>query len=286
MEKEENYFSMHQEIASTIEPMPISNIEFTINGENLAYTTNEMLKIYSTSTGTLRNVISASIDTMKFFQNNTLLHSKDKSIFYLSIYDNKYLRKFEGHTLPIKNISVDSTKDMFMSIGDDCVNLWDFKMKNPIKRLNTSRHIGCIGSENRYFLCDNNYIKIFDLRSDNGPLITKQIEPSFYKKAWYTNDCNFIVISSLRSYSFLNDEGDFLSYISLENESDGCTTMQSDNLLCGSKRMVFAYRISDRTRIGTLETQNGDNLVIRSNPCSEQFVAASENVIRFYSPSN
>ncbi|KAJ8598194.1 hypothetical protein CTAYLR_005517 [Chrysophaeum taylorii] len=51
----------------------------------------------------------------------------DNAIRYLSLYDNKYLRVFRGHELPVRTLTMCPSTDIFVSGADDALALWDLK---------------------------------------------------------------------------------------------------------------------------------------------------------------
>jgi hypothetical protein len=277
------FFSSYKETKTIKELSAIDNIKFSPNGQLFSYTIEDTLKIYSANDKyAIRNVITANIKTMEYFQDNTVLHTKDHAIYYLSIHDNKYLRKFESHNGAISSISTDRINDQFMSVGSDCINIWDIRMEDPIKRINTNKHIGCLGTDKEYALADNNFIKIYDKREDYGPIATKTIPSNFYKKIWYTPDNNYISLSTLCDYTFLDGSGSVVSFVSLEKPNDGETTQDCSHLVCCSGRYIFAYRISDRMKMGVIDTPGYDNYQIRCNPMYPQFLACNKEEIRIW----
>jgi len=277
---EDEYFENHREIQTIRENGQAMNLEYSINGELLAYTVGDTLKLYTSATGALCNVITAEIHKMKFFQNNTLLHTVDDTIYYLSVHDNRYMRRFSSHSGPIESLSVDSSADIFMSAGLRGACLWDIRMDDPIKRISAANHIGALGLDGQYALCNNNFIKIFDTRTDSGPVTTEAVQPGFYKRMWYTNNGEYISLAGTNNYTFVNRNGETQCFIIQENENDGDTAPDSGTLLCSSNRYVFAYRISDRKRIGTLETTISPNIAVRANPSFPQFACATPEALK------
>lgn len=284
--KEENYFGTYQNSAKILETASIKNIEYSTTGELFSYTTDGILKIYSAVSGAIKNIININMDCMKYFQRHTLLHSQNNQILYLSIYDNKHLRKFDGHSGRIREISVDSSNDLFMSIGEDLINMWDIRMKDPIKNIRTNRHFGAMSSENLYFISDDYFVRIYDRRSDTGPVVTREIQPNFYQRGWFTGDNSVIALEGTSSCSFLDCSGNPISFVSMESENQSSTTMDSSTLLYGSKKHIFAYRIRDRAQVGVMESPEANNFVIRANPEHPQFLSASEHAILLYTDSN
>lgn len=279
---EDAYFENHKEIQTIKESGLMKNLEYSIDGELLAYTIGDALKLYVSSTGALRNIITADIHKMKFFQRHTLLHTRDSTIYYLSVYDNKYMRQFSGHSGAIDSLSVDSSADTFMSTGPAEACLWDIRMEDPVKRIAAMCHIGALGPDNQYALCNNDFIKIFDAREDNGPVAVRATQPGFYRRMWYTADGEHIALAGSSNYTFMSRGGELQCFIIQENENDGDTAPDSDTLLCSSNNYVFAYRINDRKRVGTLETPTSPNNVVRANPSFPQFACATPDTLKIF----
>lgn len=277
-----NYFSENTEINLIRENTQIRNIEYSTGGDLLSYTVGDSLKIHSTLDGSVKNIITVEISTMKFFQKNTILISHDNTIRHLSIHDNRFLAVFTGHAGKITSLSVNSQHDLFMSIGPKEANVWDVRMSDPLRKVVARDQIGALSCNNQYSLCNNNILKIFDMRYEAGPVSTVMIQPNFYRKFWFTADGEAMAIAGAKDYTFFDKEGNMLSYIAVEEENNGDTTPDSSTLLCCSKKYIFAYRILDRKRIGTLETSTQNNYVIRANPVSPGFICASSDSVCFY----
>ena len=88
---------------------------------------------------------------------------KQHDIRYLCLYDNRYLRSFEGHTQKVTSLSMCPTDDHFLSAGKDRnVLMWDLSVSNPVAQLSlpsSSDHVspsrmGCLSA--LFFLfCDD-----------------------------------------------------------------------------------------------------------------------------------
>ncbi|KAI5148769.1 COMPASS component SWD2 [Enteropsectra breve] len=278
---EANFFQNIRETRTIAEHGHAKNIEYSITGDKFAYTAGDLLKIYSAE-GQLMNIISADIDQLKFLQNNTILHTKAEDILYLSIYDNKYFRKFEGKQGVITALSADPTRDEFMSIGSKGVCMWDIRMQDPTKRIKCKGQLGSIGTENNYFLADNATVKIYDRRNDLGPVHTKHLKGGFNKKAWYTADDSFIVLKENTGFVFLDREGEEVSSLNLEAESNGDSLYSANLILCPAKNAILAYKMQDGKYIGSVEGNDLSNAVIRTRPHSYDFLVQNGGAISLY----
>lgn len=278
---EENFLDQFEMTKRIDEQMEVKNLEYSFSGDVLSYTAGESLKIYSAATGGLKNIISVRIDAMKYFQNNTILHSKDSVIYYLSVYDNKYLRKFETRSDKILSLSVNPFDDVFMSIGNRTIDLWDVRHKSPTSAIDSQGRMGAISTGYEYALADNNFIYIFDRRSDAYPLEAKSIRSRFYTNMWYTGDDSCIVLSSNWGYTFLDSSGDFVASCTSENSSVGDTIDESNILLYSSSRFIFAYKIFDKKRIGRVETDK-ECKAVKTSPTRPQFVSSTSDGLKIW----
>lgn len=283
MENEEDYFAQYGSNLPTINDIEyMNNLEYNPNGELFSYTTDSSLRIHSSANGNIKNIITANIDTMKYFQDNTILHSKDKTIFYLSVFDNKYLRKFDGHTGEIQSISANPVNDTFMSVGDDCINLWDIRYQPPVYSIKTSGKIGCMSRGYQYALADSNFVYIYDWRNTKGPLIVKNIRPNFYEKIHYTTDEAYLCLSTMNNHVFLNPDGNLITSLSFENPCDGDVAPESNIFICGSSNLLLSYKISDKKMIGRSNISDFECKIVRCNPMGTQFLCSSGNSVRIY----
>lgn len=283
MENEEDYFTQYGSILPTVNDIEyMNNLEYNPNGELFSYSTDSSLKIYSSANGNIRNIITADIGTMKYFQNNTILHSKDNSIFYLSIFDNKYLRKFDKHTDEIQSISVNPIHDTFMSVGSDNINLWDIRYQPPVYSIKSTGKIGAISRGYQYALADSNFLHIFDWRNTKGPLIVKNIKPNYYEKIFYTADESHICLTTMNNHVFLNSMGEMVSSLSFENPCDGDVSPESNIFICGSSSLLLSYKISDKKMVGRTNMSNFECKTVRCNPVNPQFICSSGSSLRIY----
>jgi len=262
--------------------MGVENLEYSVDGELFSYTTSNSLKIYAAANGMLRNIISLDTDNMKYFQKNTLLHTKDSLIYYLSIYDNKHLRKFDAHKDTIKGLSVSSYDDLFMSVGTKKTNIWDIRYKDPIRSIQSNGKLGALSQDQEYTLADNNFMYIFDRRNDRGPLVVKDLKPNFYKSILYTMDNSCIAISSSKEHVFTANNGEFLSSCTAENDTVGDTMSDSNIFVYTSSNFIFAYNILDKKRIGRTKSPESQHSSLKACHNSSQFITTSNLSLSIY----
>jgi len=277
----ENYldhFSEHQ-TAICIQDK-FSNLQYSPSGQLFSYSTDSSLKIYSALDMGLRNIISLSLDHMQYLQNNTVLYSRAEALFYLSVYDNKLLRKFDGHRDPVSHISVNSQRDTFMTVGTETVKMWDFRYNSPIFTVDFTGQIGAISQDWGYALCDGSFVYLYDWRNSKGPLHVKSIRPNFYRKMWYTGDSACICLSTLKTHMCLDSAGDPITSLSFENACDPDVMNESNILICGSSSHVYSYKIADKRTVGCLNVPGFQCETVRVNPVMPQFICASDSLIK------
>lgn len=277
---EENFLDQFKMTKRINEQVEVRNLEYSVSGDLLSYTTDESLKIYSAATGCLKSIITVKIGVMKYFQRNTVLHTKDNAIYYLSVHDNKYLRRFEGHSDKVLSLSTNPFEDLFMSIGGRVVSIWDIRYRNPVCEISFQGELGALSEGHEYALADNNFVYIFDRRNDEHPIMIKSIKPNFYRSMWYTGDGSCMVLSSKREHVFLDSSGDFVDSCASEG-GNGDTVNESNTLLYGSSKSVLAYKILDKRKTGRLDVDK-ECKAIKSNPSRPQFVFSTSDGLRIW----
>ena len=109
---------------------------------------------------------------------------KESTVQYWSLYDNKMLRKFRGHTSNVYNIDVCPTEDMFLtSSKDQTVRLWNLqeagclaKMDLPKDSVGTNADPHAIFDSTGMVFCimaemargEGHYIHLYDARNYQG----------------------------------------------------------------------------------------------------------------------
>lgn len=168
----------------------ISSLDFNKAGDYLVMSTKESsIHLIDALAGVERKKIytkSHGIGTVKYTHHNygVLVSSERKShdIRYLSLYDNRYLRFYSGHSDFVVSLSMNPTEDYFISSSlDNTVCLWSLCNTSPIAKLqipsNCERPFVAYDAAGLIFgvLCydsstKSHRIKLFDARSyDAGP---------------------------------------------------------------------------------------------------------------------
>uniref|UniRef100_A0A915N2P1 Uncharacterized protein n=1 Tax=Meloidogyne javanica TaxID=6303 RepID=A0A915N2P1_MELJA len=158
-----------------------------ITDENVNTSRNFLFTVYDCANGTKQRSVNSKkygVDLIHFAHtHNDAIHAStkvDNTIRYLSLYDNKYLRYFQGHTKKVVTLCMSPVDDMFLSGSlDKTIRLWDLKSSNcqGLMQL-SSRPIAAFDPEGLIFGAGigNEVIKLYDLRSfDKGPFNTFNI---------------------------------------------------------------------------------------------------------------
>lgn len=272
---EENYLDNFEIKRIIKERSPISNLEYSISGEIFSFTTNDSLKICS-SNGELKNIIAVELEGMKYFQNNTILLYKGNTIYYHSVFDNTFQAKFQAEDKVMK-LTVNSLKDLFMTTGTCTSQIYDIRVKDSIKKIQTKHKKSAIGNMG-YAVADNNYIWIFDMRNDRGPVDIREITPGFYRDINYSPDSSLIALEGNTEIHFLDEFGDQRSRIAINNYYVGDLERDSNTFVYATSNTLVAHRINAKQRIGQIPTPAiCDFTALKTNPMSSRFLLSSSD---------
>ena len=115
------------------------SLDFDATGSFLlSASDDETLRVYDARLGKLKNTAfskkyGCSLAQFTHKSTNVIYAStkEDDAIRYLSIYDNKYLRYYKGHTKRVTNLKMSPQDDTFLSSSEDeTVRLWDLRSPN------------------------------------------------------------------------------------------------------------------------------------------------------------
>ncbi|ADM11446.1 uncharacterized protein Eint_041590 [Encephalitozoon intestinalis ATCC 50506] len=252
-------------------------VEYSTDGLLLSTTQNNILRLYSSVSGNVQNIIHVpSIQKYKFLYPNALVHAASNSLHLLSVFDNKYVRTFIGHKSQINSLSVCPMEDAILSSSFDSTSYWDIRKKNPVYRINVTNSISSLSLSNDYAtLINDTLLKVYDKRNPKGPKNTSSLPERRYKEIFYSTDGNFIIASDEKGHLFLGPDGAIKSSISLEKGSNGCVTPDSKFFLCCENSSIFVYHLKTKRRLHTYKAHGFDNAKVRFNPCYAQFVSSS-----------
>lgn len=279
----ENFLSFFKAGKMLKEQEAIKNINFNPSGEFLSYSCGSMLKIYDTQELVLKNAITLSADKISYLHKNTVLYTKDTSVMYLSLYDNRQLRQYDNIGESPLSISVDSHNDKFLTVSSKSINYWDLDYKNPIFTLKAFNKIACIGNDDNMVVADYNFVYFYDLRNFSKPVTVKQIKSGFYKNVTFSQDNNSVILSSSNNHLFVDTHGEYISDVAYEKDCEGSNMNESNTFLCGSAKNLYSYKFLDKRRTGHLYNDSFPIFTVRSNPAFPQFLVASDKQIKLYS---
>lgn len=148
----------------------IRDITFHASG-NIVATGNEkgQINLYDAHKGerlvTVQNT-AYGVSQLRFTHHeHTLLHAtprKKNSVWYLSVRENKYLRRFEGHEKSISSVQVSPAHDEFISASEDGhFKIWDY-------RANKCSHGGKLNVGGRTVVAYNKNGNIFIVAGSDG----------------------------------------------------------------------------------------------------------------------
>ncbi|AFN82925.1 hypothetical protein EROM_041610 [Encephalitozoon romaleae SJ-2008] len=252
-------------------------VEYSTDGLVLSSTQGNVLRLYSSISGNIQNIIHVpSIQKYKFMYPNAIIHSASNSLHLLSVFDNRYVSTFSGHKSQINALSVCPGEDTVLSSSYDSTNYWDTRKKNPVYRINAPNSISCLSLSNDYaILINGTLLKIYDKRNTKGPKSTSSLPEKRYKEIYYSPDGSFIIASEEKSHLFLSSDGTIRNSINLERGGSGCITPDSKFFLCCESSSILVYHLRTKRKIHAFKTPGFDNMKARFNPCYAQFVSSS-----------
>jgi COMPASS component SWD2 len=270
-------FKQSRLIGKDLEP---TDMVYSTDGLLLGACNSSMLKLFSATTGQVQNIIHiGNMSNFEFIYPNALVHSRLCGLYYLSVYDNQYIRSFNGHRSNIRAISVSPGSDALMSSSAECTNYWDIRKKNPTLRIEAMNGLGALSSSYDFAVTVSDVLlKLYDRRNTRGPRTTVRLPMKDYSGIAYSPDGSCIIASSDRSHFIFDSEGSLRSSINLERPSRGCFSPDSNYFICCSGDFVFVYRLRDRKRLCTFQSAGFSNTVVRFNPRYAQIAAASSSV--------
>uniref|UniRef100_A0A914YLC9 Uncharacterized protein n=1 Tax=Panagrolaimus superbus TaxID=310955 RepID=A0A914YLC9_9BILA len=115
---------------------PICSLDFSADGKKLVTTAeNNYISLYDVLKGDVIKIINSKVygaGHVYFGAHpETILVSstlKDHTVRYMSLYDNKCIRVFTGHTEKITNMTLSPIRDLLITCSDDkTVRMWDIR---------------------------------------------------------------------------------------------------------------------------------------------------------------
>jgi COMPASS component SWD2 len=257
-----------------------TDMGYSTDGLLLGACNSSMLKLFSSIDGQVQNIIHIpDIAGFEFIYPNTLIHSRLNTLSYLSVYDNQYIRSFDGHKTNIRAISVSPRSDTLMSSSEECTNHWDIRKKRPTHRIEALSGLGALSSTHDLAIAVGNaLLKIYDTRSARGPRTTVKLPIQDYNSVSYSPNGLHIVVSSNRSHFIFGADGSPRNSIGLEKPGRGCFTPDSKYFACSASDSVSVYRLEDTENVHAFQSPGFDNTIVRFNPRYAQVAAASSSI--------
>ncbi|CAM9828148.1 unnamed protein product [Ectocarpus fasciculatus] len=167
----------------------VSGLDFHESGEHLVMGTSTSVHLIDARTAEEKKKVfikTHGLGKIKFTHHElcVLLSSEKKTndIRYLSLYDNKYLRYFRGHSDLVTSLSMSPSDDYFLSSSvDRTVCYWNLNSSYPIGKLKLDNNAGfpyaAFDKSGVIFgiMCQNagngaHYLKLYDAREfERGP---------------------------------------------------------------------------------------------------------------------
>jgi WD40 repeat protein len=125
---------------------PITNLCFHRNGQYLISTTDNSVILTDSLSGKEKKRINCKthgVGRAAYTHHDAcIIVSGDRKQFdirYLCLYDNRYIRSYEGHSGRVSSLSMCPSDDHFLSASDTgpdpCVLMWDLNVSNPVAKL-------------------------------------------------------------------------------------------------------------------------------------------------------
>lgn len=287
----------------------INNINYTNDGSLLVTSSaDDSIIVYDSNTGNKQRSVNSKkygVDLIHFAHSNQdAIHAStkiDNTIRYLSLYDNKYLRYFQGHTKKVVTLCMSPLDDLFLSGSmDKTIRLWDLKSSNcqGLMQL-ASRPIAAFDPEGLIFAAGigNDVIKLYDLRSyDKGPFATFSINDSSLGFEWtgmkFSPDGRSILIMTNGPFLRMVDayNGNVTHTLTRENEKKAnfVATFSPDAkyIFCGtSEQKINCWSAESGRLIHSFQTDHPHTIEqVAFNPRSFMLASACHH-LKFWIPS-
>mgnify|MGYP003386596839 CR=1 FL=1 len=207
---------------------PISNLKFHRNGQYLVSTTDNSVILTDSLSGKEKKRINCKthgVGRAAYTHHDSCIivsgDRKQHDIRYLCLYDNRYIRSYEGHTTRVSSLSMCPTDDHFLSASDggedSCVLLWDLNVSNPVAKLklpNSAEHVRVAYDDSGLIFGvmsvtgSSHSIKLYDARNyGKGPfqdIAPQSTVPRHSATGGYAMPTSFVDLALRRAYTALN----------------------------------------------------------------------------------
>ena len=151
---------------------------------------DDSVALWSTESGELNKTVpakkyGASCVTCTHHRDAVLTASRngwDETVRYLSLFDNRYLRYFRGHSAPVKQVCMHPSDDHFLTAAKDGeVRMWDLRAPVCEGLLRCDSEPAIAFDEQGFIFAASiraGEVKLFDAGNyDRGPFETQQVFP-------------------------------------------------------------------------------------------------------------
>ncbi|KAI7863879.1 WD40-repeat-containing domain protein [Spinellus fusiger] len=289
---------------------PVSALSFSDNGE-LCVTSSEddSIHVIDCLEGKQKSTLFSKkygVNLARFtHHSNAIVHAstkEDDTLRYLSLYDNQYLRYFQGHTDRVVSLGMSPLNDNFLSASlDGSIRLWDL------------RSAGCEGAMNvigfptvafdpsgRVFAAGHGSDKLgmYDLRAWRaGPFLNNTVANgvSGWKGISFSNDGKHILLSTTGNAHYILDAYDCTLKHQLVGHTGSTLGMCTESVFWSPDgRFVYsgtthgmlnvwdtyqnAYELSPMTTLSTPHQREGTR-VAGHNPTTAMMVTGGDVVV-------
>lgn len=289
-----------------------NSLDFDDSGSFLLTSSNdETLAVYDAKLGKLKNTAYSKkygCNLAKFTHKSTAIiyasTKEDDAIRYLSIYDNKYLRYYKGHTARVTSLKMSPQDDTFLSSSlDETVRLWDLRTPNCQGLMTTVVGMGpsVVGFDQGGLVfgvgMQSRLLRLYDLKNyENGPFASFDIakvinwNKPFYPQ-WsnirFSNDGNNILISTKMDVIFLIDafDGSLKHTLKGHSNQDGLD-IDANFTPCGKyvysgsqDGSIYFWEVATGKLITSLEGHCRETSGVAWNPRYMMFASADVDLV-------
>jgi len=282
----------------------INSIDFTKDGELMLSASDTRVYLYNCQQGALERATACEAHGVAIarFTHDPLslvtaaLHGIDEhSMSYLSLHDNRYLRRFPGHTGRVTALEMSPKEDTFASVtkprcaydmaaADDTVRVWDLRSPGCTGVLRCSG----LGKQSAISydphglvlaaaLCGG-HVKLFDVRAyEKGPFAT--FSPDLqgtkdFANVSFSHDGKLMLLATAQGLVAVLDafSGELLHALSgHENEQGvplaGCFSPDSQYVLCGAEDgSLWRWSVQTGQALARLDGHPGPVTCVKCNP--------------------
>lgn len=287
-----------------------NSIDFDNTGSFLLCSSDdETLRLYDAKLGKLKNTAFSKkygCNLARFTHKSTAIiyasTKEDDAIRYLSIYDNKYLRYFKGHTKKVTGLKMSPQDDTFLSSSlDETVRLWDLRTPNCQGLMTTLSGMGpsVVGFDQSGLVfgvgMQSRYLRLYDLKNyENGPFASFDLSNiCFSHPIWsdirFSNDGNNILINTKTELIHVIDAfNGTLKHTLRGRVNQSGLDLEASFTPCGKyvysgsqNGSIFFWEVETGNLITSLEGHCKASTSVAWNPRYMMFASSDEDLVIF-----